>query len=269
MPEPPLILIPPSEGKAPGGSGPAWAPSTMAIDLDDRRLAVMAALRSAMRRNEAQRQKLLGVKGDALAAATAANRTVAESPTMAAAQRFTGVLYDALDRDSLDAAGRRRANRWIVISSALYGALRPGDPIAPYRLSMAVNLPDVGSLASFWRPLLAPVLAPASGRGIVVDARSGTYAASWPVPAELASRWVEVKVVGATHMAKHARGLVTRAICAAGIDPRRPGGLVEPLGAAMGPDFALSLEEPRRAGAPWTLSVTPPAGPVSGHRITL
>ena len=78
MPEPPLILIPPSEGKAPGGSGPAWAPSTMAIDLDDRRLAVMAALRSAMRRNEAQRQKLLGVKGDALAAATAANRTVAE-----------------------------------------------------------------------------------------------------------------------------------------------------------------------------------------------
>ena len=93
MPEPPLILIPPSEGKAPGGSGPAWAPSTMAIDLDDRRLAVMAALRSAMRRNEAQRQKLLGVKGDALAAATAANRTVAESPTLAAAQRFTDRPY--------------------------------------------------------------------------------------------------------------------------------------------------------------------------------
>ena len=38
---------------------------------------------------------------------------------------YTGVLYDALDLASLDAAARRRANRWLVVVSALYGALRP------------------------------------------------------------------------------------------------------------------------------------------------
>ena len=30
----PLILLPPSEGKASGGSGPPWAPGCMALDLD-------------------------------------------------------------------------------------------------------------------------------------------------------------------------------------------------------------------------------------------
>jgi cytoplasmic iron level regulating protein YaaA (DUF328/UPF0246 family) len=262
-----LILLPPSEGKTTRARGSRLDLGKLSFpELRFARERVAEAVQEASGRPDAA--AVLGVS-PGLTAEIARNVALFDTPTLPALSCYCGVLYDALDRDSLDAAGRRRANRWIVISSALYGALRPGDPIAPYRLSMAVNLPDVGSLASFWRPLLAPVLAPASGRGIVVDARSGTYAASWPVPAELASRWVEVKVVGATHMAKHARGLVTRAICAAGIDPRRPGGLVEPLGAAMGPDFALSLEEPRRAGAPWTLSVTPPAGPVSGHRITL
>ena len=35
----PLILLPPSEGKAPGGSGAPWSPGSMSVDLDDRRAA--------------------------------------------------------------------------------------------------------------------------------------------------------------------------------------------------------------------------------------
>ena len=85
----------------------------------------MAALRSAMRRNEAQRQKLLGGEGRRVGAATAANRTVAESPTMAAAQRFTGVLYDALDLPSLSAAARRRADSSVLVLSAVFGLVAP------------------------------------------------------------------------------------------------------------------------------------------------
>lgn len=45
----PLILLPPSEGKASGGTGAPWAPGTMEIDLDDRRSDVTAALTRAMR----------------------------------------------------------------------------------------------------------------------------------------------------------------------------------------------------------------------------
>ena len=37
----PLILLPPSEGKAAGGTGAPWAPGTMAVDLDALREKVL------------------------------------------------------------------------------------------------------------------------------------------------------------------------------------------------------------------------------------
>lgn len=155
----PLILIPPSEGKARGGDGPAWQPGSMAYDLDERRLRVMAALRTAMRANTAARSRLLGVKGDALQAATAANRTVAESPTMPAAERFTGVLYDALDLWTLPAAVRRRADRCLVIPSGVFGLVAPSDPIPDHKLKMSVSLGTLGRLSTWWRGPIVDALA--------------------------------------------------------------------------------------------------------------
>ena len=80
----PLILLPPSEGKAAGGSGPAWAPSTMRYDLDDQRTRTLRALAQTAKWSTPRRAALLGVKGPSLEAATAANRDVADSPTMPA-----------------------------------------------------------------------------------------------------------------------------------------------------------------------------------------
>lgn len=154
----PLILIPPSEGKAPGGDGPVWEPRTMHVDLDDRRLQVMAALRSAMRADAATRAKLLGVKGDALAAATVANRNIANSPTMPAAERFTGVLYDALDLGSLSAAARRRADRCVLIPSGVFGLVAPSDPIPDHKLKMSVTLGSLGRLSTWWRDRVSEAL---------------------------------------------------------------------------------------------------------------
>lgn len=167
MPTQPLILIPPSEGKAPGGTGPAWAPATMAVDLDDRRERVMAALRSAMRRNAAERGRMLGVKGDALAAATEANRHVATSPTMPAADRFTGVLYDALDLAGLPAAARRRADTSLLVLSAVFGLVTPSDPIPDHKLKMSVPLGSLGKLSTWWRdPLSDAISERAAGRRV-------------------------------------------------------------------------------------------------------
>ena len=47
--------------------------------------------------------------------------------------------------------------------SALYGAVRPTDRIAAYRLAMGTTLPDVGALAATWRPALDQVLPPLVG----------------------------------------------------------------------------------------------------------
>ncbi|MFP5407571.1 MAG: peroxide stress protein YaaA, partial [Gammaproteobacteria bacterium] len=56
--------------------------------------------------------------------------------TTARADRvYSGVLYEALDLTSLDAAARRRATSWLAVTSGLFGLLRPADRIPAYRLS--------------------------------------------------------------------------------------------------------------------------------------
>ncbi|HEX2704934.1 MAG TPA: hypothetical protein VHM65_04185, partial [Candidatus Lustribacter sp.] len=64
-----------------------------------------------------------------------------------------------------------------------------------------------------------------------------------------ATRWVQVRVPGATHQAKHTRGLVAREICRAGADPRS---VPEP-GAVLSERFMVTLTGPARPGRPWVL----------------
>lgn len=155
----PLILLPPSEGKAPGGAGAPWSPGTMSVDLDDQRAKVLASLRSAMRANAAARGKLLGVKGEALAAATAANRTAATSPTKPAIERYDGVLYGALDAAGLGRVERRRLDDSVLIVSGLWGLVAPADPLPDYKLKMGASLGRLGKLSTWWRPAIDAALA--------------------------------------------------------------------------------------------------------------
>ena len=128
---PPLILLPPSEGKAVGGTGPAWSAGSMSFDLDERRERVIDALERTMRRSGPQRQRLLGVKGIALASATEADLAIRTAPTLPAIERYTGVLFDALDHRSLPATQRRRLNTGACIVSGLWGLVTPADPWRP------------------------------------------------------------------------------------------------------------------------------------------
>ena len=161
----PLILLPPSEGKADGGTGAPWAPGTMAVDLDAQRERVLDALVKSARWSAARRQHLLGVKGDALAAATEANSSVRTSPTLPAVERYTGVLYDALDVGSLRAAARRRLDRSVLIASGLWGLVAPADPVPDYKLKMGATLPGPGKLQTFWAAACTETLLGRAGSG--------------------------------------------------------------------------------------------------------
>ena len=174
------------------------------------------------------------------------------APTAPAAAVYSGVLYAALGLAALDTAARRRANRWLVVTSALFGAVRPTDRIPAYRLSMKVNLPPLGPLAGVWRTPLGVELDALAQRGLVVDCRSSTYAAAWVPAGSAATRWVTVQVPGATHLAKHTRGLVARHLCEAGVDTRNPVRLADVLAER----FDLDLARPIRPGRPWVLSVS-------------
>lgn len=189
------------------------------------------------------------------------NTALRRSPAVPVASLYTGVLYDALEIASLTGPAKARATRWIVVVSALYGALRLRDAVAPYRLAMGTSVPGLPPLARLWRPALEESLNAAAGRGLIVDARSADYVAAWRPSGAAARRWVHLTVPGATHGAKHTRGLVARAICEHGLDARTPAALASELAACTRGRFTIGLSEPARAGAPWQLSVS--ASPAS------
>jgi len=179
----PLILLPPSEGKANGGDGPPWETTGQSfVDLAQPRRVVVAALIEAMGGSAESRSKLLGVKAARADEATAANLEVATAPTMPAIDRYTGVLYDALDYPSLPARVRRGVDRQVVIFSGLWGVVRPTDPIPDYKLKMGASLPGLGKPARFWKPILSESLAEAiaaSGTETVWDLLPNEHAAAW------------------------------------------------------------------------------------------
>jgi uncharacterized protein len=181
----PLILLPPSEGKAPGGDGPPWSPGAMAVDLDEERLRVATALGRAMAGGEASRGRLLGVRGAALATSTDDDRRLLDSPTLPAIRRYTGVLYDALDAGSLPAAARRRLGGSVLIVSGLWGLVAPGDRLPAYRLKMSASLPGLGRLSTWWRPALTAALGQRAAGRQIWDLLPQEHAAAWSPPPDL------------------------------------------------------------------------------------
>lgn len=216
----PLILLPPSEGKAGGGDGPPWTPGSLSIDLDAQRKAAIRALATAMKGDEASRAKLLDVKGKALAAATAANRDVGKVPTMPAIERYTGVLYDALDHRSLSAAHRRRLDASVVIFSGLWGAVMPADPIPDYKLKMGAALAPMGKLSTWWRePLSTRLTELAAGRH-VWNLLPNEHAAAW-LPPDNVEQWTvrflqhrNGKLATVSHDNKSLKGALVRFLLA-------------------------------------------------------
>jgi uncharacterized protein len=256
-----LILLPPSESKATIRRGKP-------LDLDGLSFPPLAATRTAVLdalvdvSGEPDAMQRLGVPAG-LTDVVRRNVALREAPTAPAERIYSGVLYDALGAADLDAASRRRARAWIVVISALWGAVRLGDRIPAYRLNMCGRLPGLAHLTDVWRAPLGEVLPIQARRGLVVDCRSAEYATAWRPAGPLAERTVVVKVVrerdgvrsAVSHNAKHTRGLVARRIVTDGIDPRRPDLLAEALSA----HFDVDLAPPERSGRTWELRVVEPA----------
>lgn len=223
-----LILLPPSEGKtAPASGAPLDLAALSFPELTPMRDQVLSELIDVSGTPTAT--KTLKVS-DGLAEVVAANQALRAAPAAPAAEVYTGVLFDALGLASLTPAARRRADEQILIFSALFGVLRPSDRIPAYRLSGAVTLPGVGGLARFWKAALDGALD--AGAGPVIDCRSAAYAAMWRPRKALGVRVFREaggKRTVVTHMAKHARGLIARALVASRRTPKDAEAIVETL----------------------------------------
>lgn len=211
-----LILLPPSEGKTAPKSGPPLALEELAFaaELTESRQKLLAALERLAEVPLERAVEMLGVSsGQAGEVEVDARLRVA--PAAPAADVYSGVLYDRLGLAKLPARARKR----VLIASALWGMVRPEDRIPYYRLSAKAKLPEVGGLAAFWRPALAAAL-PDEEERLVVDMRSGAYAAAWkPKRAALVAVRAFSESGGVrkpvSHMAKAVRGEVAKALLAA------------------------------------------------------
>ena len=209
------IVLPPSETKRDGGNSlPVDAASLAFPKLAPIRRRLLTAL-VALAKDEAAslRALKLGPKG---APEVARNRVVKKSPTMPALDRYTGVLYDALDAVSLSDVERERANDRVLIHSALFGLVSARDLIPAYRLSHDSRLPNL-SLKSLWSGPNAKVLTETSG--LIVDARSEGYVELGPAPSNVRSVFLRVVSKGENgavralnHFNKKAKGEFVRAL---------------------------------------------------------
>ncbi len=211
-----LVLLPPSEGKTapPDGADP--------VDLD--------ALVYARELGPARR-KALGAK-------------LRRAPAAPAFAVYTGVLFGRMDLATLK-------HDDVLIFSALWGAVAPGDRIPEYKLPVGGS-----GRGPILKPGLAKALAPRDVKDeVIVDLRSGGYVALWKprAAAHVAVRAFRVNADGTrqviSHNAKVARGDVGRAVLKSRRKIRTPQD-VAAAATAVGLDVELTGN-----GQTWTLDV--------------
>ena len=212
------LLLPPSEGKAAGGDGPEWSAELGRFaDLGSRRNILVRRLARVRGGNE----KLLGVGGRHLDAARLANSALTSSPSLPAWQRYTGVVWEAMDVASLPAMARRRAMSSVVVVSGLLGLVALDDPTPQYRLKMGASLAPYGKLSTWWRPTLGRALEGWAAERFVVDLLANDQRAAC---SSAPMRGVYVGFIDRTgtvagHDAKAAKGRLARHLLTTGGRP--------------------------------------------------
>lgn len=210
-----LILLPPSETKRPGGARRPFDASALALpELAPQRTAVVDAL-VALSADEDAAARVLKL-GPKQRGEVAVNAALHDAPTMPAVDRYTGVLFDALDAASLPSVSRRWLGAHVLIHSAPFGPVGALDAIPAYRLGAGTSLPGVPALRRLWAEAVSAALAEREPR-FVLDLRSEAYVALGPVPGGIPTRYVRVVSEGAdgaaralNHFNKHAKGALVR-----------------------------------------------------------
>ena len=194
-----LIVLPPSETKAPGGVD---APMSLSFPaLDPVRTSLLDALTATPVDAQMSELKIPASKR----AEAEENLALRAAPVMPALRRYTGVLYDALDASTLADEALSR----LAVGSALFGLVRAGDMIPRYRVSGGSKVGGK-TMRAWWGTAVSDVLAQ---QDFVVDMRSGTYQQLGPVAGALTVRVEQAdtgKVV--SHFNKQYKGELARAL---------------------------------------------------------
>lgn len=210
-----LILLPPSETKRLGGIElPLDLQNLTYPSLASKRRVLVRALQSLAKHPDAMMSALK--LGRTQSGEVERNRLLSSSATMPAIDRYTGVVYDALDVATLSPRERDWAGRNVLMHSALFGPVGALDLLPAYRLSCDSRLPE-HPLKKHWADAVRGVLA--GSDGLLLDLRSTGYVALGPAPVRPDSLYLRVVTETAdgrtralNHFNKTAKGHFTRAL---------------------------------------------------------
>jgi len=210
-----LVLLPPSETKRPGGTGAPLDLRTLTYpSLHSSRRVLVRSLVGLAKHPDAMMSALK--LGRTQAAEVGRNLALASSATMPALDRYTGVLYDALDAEALTSAARAWSGEHVRVHSALFGPIGALDLIPAYRLSHDSRLPEI-TLKKHWSGPVSTALSAADG--LLLDLRSAGYAALGPAPVRPDSLYLRVVTRASdghtralNHFNKTAKGAFSRAL---------------------------------------------------------
>ncbi len=204
------ILFSPSEAKIQGGDGAPISPSSFLFpDLYEKRAYVQTLYMEYLRNADLQTiQKLIGVKKESEIEAVR-KTDIFNDPTMKAVARYTGVAYDYLKYNTLDAEAQTFLDENLIIFSNLFGPLLAKDHIPYYKLKQGEKPGDF-AIEKYYVEHFTPALDNFLHEEFIIDLRAGFYLKFY----KLKQPYITMKFIKngkvVSHWAKAYRGSVVR-----------------------------------------------------------
>ncbi len=210
------ILLAPSETKKSGGEL-SFDPSTLLFEqLTPHRIKLLHTYTNVLQQNDIQAlSKMFGIKKEA--DILKHKKDIIHELTMKAIERYTGVAFDYLRYDELDARAQNYVDSHVILFSNLLGPIRASDLIPEYKLKQGEAVADIKP-EKFYNEHAAHLVEEYLQDDEILDLRAGFYDKFYkPAKAYTTLKFIkDGKVV--SHWAKAYRGIVLREIAKAGIE---------------------------------------------------